>query len=179
VGSGGDPKPRDSCIPGIIDKLELGGVIFDARDGLGMSKAVLAEKIGISVSTIDQWEIGGAAPLLSKLDKLLDIFDLDAESVLTFVGSPIATRCVLTALGRVTPPMIRKSMFRGWSKEVWLEFAQQVKAAREDIRASRRLISKALDINMGTLTAIERGLFKAGVERGYKLAWLFGIDISR
>ena len=166
---------RDSCIPGSVDKLRLGGIIFDARDDLGISKAELASHIGVSISTIDQWEIGGASPLLRKLKVVFEILDLDPRESLEQVCCEKATRCVLAAL-KVELPETAMEPWPEWDKESWMAFAVQIKSERESIKASRRLIALAADLNLGTLTAVERGLFKAGVDRARKLSWLFQIE---
>jgi len=166
---------RDSCIPGSTYKIRLGGIIYDSRDELGVTKAELAESLQVSISTIDQWEIGGANPLLSKLKLLIKELELDPEDTLFSVCPPSAARCVLAALGVYTIPedLLRRSQ---WSKEEWVGFAEEAKKAREAVKVSRRLVSVATNMSMGTLTAIERGLFKAGPSRAYKLAWIFGLE---
>jgi transcriptional regulator with XRE-family HTH domain len=168
---------RDACIPGSIDKLKLGGIIFDTRDGYSIPKAQLAESVGVSISTIDQWEIGGASPLLRKLNLVIDLLELDPRETLSAVCCEKATRCVLAAL-KIELPVDAGLPWPKWSKFEWLEFAKTIKQEREAIKASRRLISLAADLNMGTLTAIERGLFKAGIARARKLSWLFMIEVD-
>ena len=167
---------RDACIPGSIDRLKLGGIIFDASYDLGVSKAHLADYIDVSISTIDQWEIGGASPLLRKLAKVFDLLDLDPRETMSAVSCERATRCVLAALGIEQPP--GGEDWPKWEKQQWLSFAQDIKSRREAIKASRRLVSCAAGLNMGTLTAIERGLFKAGAKRAVKLAWLFEVGVD-
>ena len=168
---------RDACIPGSVDKLKLGGIIFDMRDSMHISKAYLADHIGVSISTIDQWEIGGASPLLRKLDAVLDFLSLDPRETLLEVSCEQATRCVLAALN-IEVPEQPGLVWPDWTKGDWLAFAKQIKESRERIKASRRLVALAADLNMGTLTAIERGLFKAGEVRARKLSWLFEIEIE-
>ena len=168
---------RDACIPGSVDKLKLGGIIFDARDELGVSKAHLADYIGVSISTIDQWEIGGASPLLQKLQLVFDLLGLDPRETMRQVSCEKATRCVLSALGIESPVLVDKK-WPSWTKDQWMEFAKVAKEEREKVQASRRLVSLAAELNLGTLTAIERCLFKAGIERARKISWLFEIDIE-
>ena len=51
--------------------------IANARRGLGITQAVLAEQLGISRSAVTQWETGRASPRPRTVGKLLSLLGLE------------------------------------------------------------------------------------------------------
>ena len=54
----------------MLGKLEFGKYLFRLRKNLGLSQEELAERVGVHLNTISQWENGIYAPKTEKIKKL-------------------------------------------------------------------------------------------------------------
>ena len=64
--------------------------IRQLRERLGMSMYELAEKMGVSVSTVSRWETGEAVPITARLSTLADVLHCTIDELFGRTGPPSA-----------------------------------------------------------------------------------------
>ena len=82
--SGGKSRPKAE----IEDKLLFGKNIEEARKACGMSRPVLAARMGITLGGVSSWEYGRTRPDLSSLRRLCEVLDVSSD---TLLGISLAT----------------------------------------------------------------------------------------
>lgn len=50
-----------------------------ARVNAGMSQAEAAEKLGVAVSTLRNWEAGKTYPTMPRIDKICEVYGVDFD----------------------------------------------------------------------------------------------------
>lgn len=58
---------------------ELKDILKKLRSEKNMSQAVLAEELGVGLSTVAMWEVGKRFPTREKYEALADIFNVDID----------------------------------------------------------------------------------------------------
>ncbi|MCM1546630.1 MAG: helix-turn-helix domain-containing protein [Clostridiales bacterium] len=53
----------------------------EIRVGAGLSRAAVAEKLGVAVSTYGNWEQGRRAPSIGEIYKIIEVFETDANEL--------------------------------------------------------------------------------------------------
>jgi len=62
--------------------LHYGNRVRQRREALGLSREVLAQRVGTSTSTMDRIELKGHLPSVEVLRSLADMFDLTLDELL-------------------------------------------------------------------------------------------------
>lgn len=79
--------------------MDLGKKIRAHRDELGLTQAELADKLGLTYSSVSQWESGRATPRTPILRQLADLFD---TTVADLMGED-ATETAISGTSRMVP----------------------------------------------------------------------------
>lgn len=79
--------------------MDLGKKIRAHRDELGLTQAELADKLGLTYSSVSQWESGRATPRTPILRQLADLFD---TTVADLMGED-ATEAAISGTSRMVP----------------------------------------------------------------------------
>lgn len=79
--------------------MDLGKKIRAHRDELGLTQAELADKLGLTYSSVSQWESGRATPRTPILRQLADLFD---TTVADLMGED-ATEAAIKGTSRMVP----------------------------------------------------------------------------
>ncbi len=79
--------------------MDLGKKIRAHRDELGLTQAELADKLGLTYSSVSQWESGRATPRTPILRQLADLFD---TTVAELMGED-ATEAAIKGTSRMVP----------------------------------------------------------------------------
>lgn len=79
--------------------MDLGKKIRAHRDELGLTQAELADKLGLTYSSVSQWESGRATPRTPILRQLADLFD---TTVAELMGED-ATETAISGTSRMVP----------------------------------------------------------------------------
>lgn len=79
--------------------MDLGKKIRAHRDELGLTQAELADKLGLTYSSVSQWESGRATPRTPILRQLADLFD---TTVAELMGED-ATEAAISGTSRMVP----------------------------------------------------------------------------
>ena len=79
--------------------MDLGKKIRAHRDELGLTQAELAEKLGLTYSSVSQWESGRATPRTPILRQLADLFD---TTVADLMGED-AAEAAISGTSRMVP----------------------------------------------------------------------------
>jgi DNA-binding XRE family transcriptional regulator len=79
--------------------MNLGKKIRAHRDELGLTQAELADKLGLTYSSVSQWESGRATPRTPILRQLADLFD---TTVADLMGED-ATEAAISGTSRMVP----------------------------------------------------------------------------
>lgn len=79
--------------------MDLGKKIRAHRDELGLTQAELADKLGLTYSSVSQWESGRATPRTPILRQLADLFD---TTVADLMGED-ATEAAISGASRMVP----------------------------------------------------------------------------
>lgn len=79
--------------------MDLGKKIRAHRDELGLTQAELADKLGLTYSSVSQWESGRATPRTPILRQLADLFD---TTVADLMGED-AAEAAISGTSRVVP----------------------------------------------------------------------------
>lgn len=79
--------------------MDLGKKIRAHRDELGLTQAELADKLGLTYSSVSQWESGRATPRTPILRQLADLFD---TTVADLMGED-ATEAAINGTSRMVP----------------------------------------------------------------------------
>lgn len=79
--------------------MDLGKKIRAHRDELGLTQAELADKLGLTYSSVSQWESGRATPRTPILRQLADLFD---TTVADLMGED-ATETAISGASRMVP----------------------------------------------------------------------------
>ena len=79
--------------------MDLGKKIRAHRDELGLTQAELADKLGLTYSSVSQWESGRATPRTSILRQLADLFD---TTVADLMGEDTA-EAAISGTSRMVP----------------------------------------------------------------------------
>ena len=66
----------------MLEKAEFGKYLFRLRKAAGLSQEELAERIGVHLNTISQWENGVYIPKTPKLKKLAEAFNVTEADLL-------------------------------------------------------------------------------------------------
>ena len=66
----------------MLEKAEFGKYLFRLRKAAGLSQEELAERIGVHMNTISQWENGAYVPKTPKLKKLAEVFNVTETELL-------------------------------------------------------------------------------------------------
>lgn len=66
----------------MIDTVNLGRRIADARHGLGLTQKDLAEKVGVTAQAVSKWERGSSCPDISILDEIADSLGVSVSKLL-------------------------------------------------------------------------------------------------
>ena len=66
----------------MLEKSEFGKYLFSLRKHAGLSQEELAEKVGVHINTISQWENGVYIPKTPKLKKLAEAFSVTETDLL-------------------------------------------------------------------------------------------------
>lgn len=76
-------KRRKYRMPGIeqVDRQRMGLHIWNLRDNKGWTQAELAEKLGLSVKTVGQWESGRFIPSLVAAKRLAVAFEITIDEL--------------------------------------------------------------------------------------------------
>ena len=79
--------------------MDLGKKIRAHRDELGLTQAELADKLGLTYSSVSQWESGRATPRTPILRQLADLFN---TTVADLMGED-ATETAISGTSRMVP----------------------------------------------------------------------------
>ena len=79
--------------------MDLGKKIRAHRDELGLTQAELADKLGLTYSSVSQWESGCATPRTPILRQLADLFD---TTVAELMGED-AAEAAISGTSRMVP----------------------------------------------------------------------------
>lgn len=79
--------------------MDLGKKIRAHRDELGLTQAELADKLGLTYSSVSQWESGRATPRTPILRQLADLFN---TTVADLMGED-ATEAAISGMSRMVP----------------------------------------------------------------------------
>ena len=79
--------------------MDLGKKIRAHRDELGLTQAELADKLGLTYSSVSQWESGRATPRTPILRQLADLFDTTAADLM----GEDATEAAISGTSRMVP----------------------------------------------------------------------------
>lgn len=71
--------------------MDLGKKIRAHRDELGLTQAELADKLGLTYSSVSQWESGRATPRTPILRQLADLFDTTVADLMGETTEPVRT----------------------------------------------------------------------------------------
>lgn len=63
-------------------EINLGQRLKELREEKGLSQKQLAEKTGLSSSSIARWELGQSEPTVSSVSVLCDLFEVSADYLL-------------------------------------------------------------------------------------------------
>ena len=66
----------------MLDKIEFGNYLFRLRKAAGLNQEELAERVGVHLNTISQWENGGYIPKTPKLKKLAEALNVTETDLL-------------------------------------------------------------------------------------------------
>ncbi|MCH2075634.1 MAG: helix-turn-helix domain-containing protein [Rhodobacteraceae bacterium] len=72
------------------DKATLGDRITNAREGVGLSQEDLADKLGIELSTLRDWEEDLSEPRANRLAMLSGVFNVSLRWLMTGQGEDLA-----------------------------------------------------------------------------------------
>jgi transcriptional regulator with XRE-family HTH domain len=89
---------------------ELGELVKDRREDLGLSQRSLAQKLGVEASHIAFIESGRRKPSLKLVARLADILDIERQSLL-ILAHPEAKELIAE-----TTPEIRPQPARSWKR---------------------------------------------------------------
>jgi transcriptional regulator with XRE-family HTH domain len=70
-----------------MDSKEVGSRIRAAREGLGMTQAALAQRVGVSRSAVAQWETGRSGQVGSNLTQIAAVLEVGIEHLLLGRGA--------------------------------------------------------------------------------------------
>ena len=82
----------------------FGKIIKERRLELGISQAVLAEKVDVNPATVSNWETGNYLPTDDKIDKIGEILGIDGKDVFD------PNRAELIRLIRILKPSMIKTV---------------------------------------------------------------------
>ena len=66
----------------MLEKSEFGKYLFRLRKAAGLSQEKLAEKVGVHINTISQWENGVYIPKTAKLKRLAEALNTTEAELL-------------------------------------------------------------------------------------------------
>ena len=66
----------------MLDKAEFGKQIFRLRKKAGLSQEELAERVGVHLNTVSQWENGFYIPKTPKIQKLAEVLSVSEAELL-------------------------------------------------------------------------------------------------
>ncbi|MCB6182351.1 helix-turn-helix domain-containing protein [Leeia sp. TBRC 13508] len=72
------------------ERLLLGGRLRDARERLSLSRSECADQIGVSISTLQAWEIGEREPDATKIARLARLYKVSTDELL--LGEVLASK---------------------------------------------------------------------------------------
>jgi transcriptional regulator with XRE-family HTH domain len=81
------------------------------RESAGYSQAALARKLGVSQSTVGNWEAGLREPGFSAICAIADLFGVTVDYLLGRSDEPGGSFCSEPPLPEVRPGMIRKLIY--------------------------------------------------------------------
>lgn len=93
---------------------ELGGRIVRLREGRGLTRADLAQLLGVDRSRLGKWETGSHAPVLGLLISLARTLDVTLDELLTGrapapPGLPVQTRETIRGVIRILGALVEPS----------------------------------------------------------------------
>ena len=78
----------------------LGAALLEARTTAGLTRAAVAQKIGVSAEAISRWERGDAQPSVVNLFGYVDACDVTLDDIVDFAGAEYAPLIKVTSQQR-------------------------------------------------------------------------------